>query len=140
MFTNLKAQKLTEQYFVALDAFWTWANNDNIYSKFCRLSPKIKECLLDAITNVFNTPQFKDKETFCIIALFQTLALSYCWVMDLTDEFPSWYSINSITSAMGKIIAQEGYVSEENSRNEINKMIEEKEKIIELTLQELENA
>ncbi len=135
-----KVQTLVSQYYQAIDNFWSWVEDDDIYTRFRSFAPRMQAALTDSIVNVVETATFKDKELFSMFAMFQGVALSYYLTMELSNEFPRHYSIDYITKSMTEVFIEQGYLGNEKMFNNINEMIGNKEIIVKATQKKLQSG
>jgi hypothetical protein len=135
-FTNLKAQRLTEQYFEIVVNFWSWTTDDDIYNRFKSYAPSIKNKLNQSFIELI---EFERKVPKRYIAeqneedeLFKAIAYSYYLVMGLQRAFSS-RNLDHILKWMVEVFEEKGYFDAASGFDGINQMIKDVDDIVRVT-------
>jgi hypothetical protein len=135
IFTNLKAQRLTEKYFEMVVNFWSWTTDDAAYNRFKRYAPTVKDKL-----NQWFIGSIEIERTIprgCVVVqkdednLFRAIAYSYYLVMGLQGAFSSRNL--DVLKWMVEVLEHKGYFSFDVGFEGIDKMIADVDDIVKRT-------
>jgi hypothetical protein len=135
-FTNLKAQRLTDEYFELVVNFWSWTTDDDVYNRFKSYAPSVKNKLYQSF---IESIEFKRKVPNGCIAvqedkdeLYRAIAYSYYLVMGLQGAFSS-RNLNYILNWMVEVFEEKGYFDATSGFDGINQMIKDVDDIVRAT-------